>query len=108
MVKSGAAAEDRGVDLAQPRALARAPVRGAQQLAHAAQLGILREVRHRVHALTVELDDIVRGSVDRAFLTTFGRFWADRAEPLHLVEPDKWHAALATAATPGIPRTAWA
>ena len=50
-------------------------------------------------ALTVQLDDIVRGSVDRAFLTTFGRFWADRAEPLHLVEPDEWRVALATAAT---------
>ena len=67
---------------------------------HAVVRAFLERVDHpSARALTVQLDDIVRGSVDRAFLTTFGRFWADRAEPLHLVEPDEWHAALATAAT---------
>ena len=63
---------------------------------HAVVRAFLERVDHpSARALTVQLDDIVRGSVDRAFLTTFGRFWADRAEPLHLVEPDEWHAALA-------------
>ena len=48
--------------------------------------------------LVVELDDIARGSVDRAFLTTFGRFWADREEPVLLIEPDEWRAGLVAAA----------
>ena len=66
---------------------------------HAVVRAFLERVNHPLaRALVAELDEIVRGSIDRAFLTTFGRFWADRAEPLHLVEPDDWRVVLATAA----------
>ena len=66
---------------------------------HAVVRAFLERVDHPLaRALVAELDEIVRGSIDRAFLTTFGRFWADRAEPLHLVEPDDWRVVLTTAA----------
>ena len=38
-----------------------------------------------------------KGNVDHAFLTSFGRFWADQSKPPTLVEPDSWNVSLATA-----------
>jgi ATP-dependent Clp protease ATP-binding subunit ClpC len=48
-------------------------------------------------ALAVQLEDFERGSIDRTFLTSFGRFWADKSEPALLIEPDNWRQALTTA-----------
>ena len=58
----------------------------------------LRRVIHPYAAdLTRLLDDIQRSSVDRGFLTSFGRFWSDMADADVLVEPEPWQGALAAA-----------
>jgi ATP-dependent Clp protease ATP-binding subunit ClpC len=46
-------------------------------------------------ALVSQLDDIQRRSINRDFLTTFGRFWTEDFDIL--VEPDDWHEPLAAA-----------
>jgi ATP-dependent Clp protease ATP-binding subunit ClpC len=48
-------------------------------------------------ALISRLDTIQKGNIDHAFLTSVGRFWADRKELQTLVEPDSWNVPLATA-----------
>ncbi len=48
-------------------------------------------------ALIRRLDEFQRASVDRTFLTSFGRFWADRKDGELLFEPDLWRDALAEA-----------
>ena len=50
-------------------------------------------------ALIRQLDSFQRASIDRAFLTSFGRFWADRKDPELLIEPEVWGEALAAAET---------
>jgi ATP-dependent Clp protease ATP-binding subunit ClpC len=49
--------------------------------------------------LVAQLDDFVSSNVDRGFLKTFGRFWADQTTPLFLVSPQDWGPALAAAET---------
>ena len=39
-------------------------------------------------ALIRQLDNVQRASVDRTFLASFGRFWADRKDNELLIEPD--------------------
>ncbi|HEY2229104.1 MAG TPA: AAA family ATPase, partial [Xanthobacteraceae bacterium] len=46
-----------------------------------------------------QLDAGNKPNVDHAFLTSFGRFWADQSKPPTLVEPDSWNAPLTTAQT---------
>ena len=48
-------------------------------------------------ALVGQLDSLARGNVDRAFLTSFGRFWSDTPAPPTLIEPDNWKAPLTSA-----------
>jgi len=58
----------------------------------------LERVNHPLAAaLLARLDGIMRASIDRGFLTSFGRFWADQKEPEALIEPDSWSLAFATA-----------
>jgi ATP-dependent Clp protease ATP-binding subunit ClpC len=60
--------------------------------------GFLERVNHPIAAaLRAQLDRIERSSINRAFLTTFGRFWGDENTADLLVEPDDWGAHLATA-----------
>jgi len=58
----------------------------------------LERVNHPIAAaLRAQLDRIERLSINRAFLTTFGRFWGDEKTADLLVEPDDWSTHLATA-----------
>jgi ATP-dependent Clp protease ATP-binding subunit ClpC len=58
----------------------------------------LQRVTHpHATALIRQLDSFQRASVDRAFLATFGRFWADRKDSELLIEPDIWREGLAEA-----------
>ncbi len=58
----------------------------------------LERVNHpTAAALRAQLDRIERSSINRAFLTTFGRFWGDETSADLLVEPDDWGQHLATA-----------
>jgi ATP-dependent Clp protease ATP-binding subunit ClpC len=60
--------------------------------------GFLERVNHpTAGALRAQLDRIERMSINRAFLTTFGRFWGDEKTADLLVEPDDWGQHLATA-----------
>ena len=60
--------------------------------------GFLERVNHPLAAaLRAQLDRIERLSINRAFLTTFGRFWGDEKTADLLIEPDDWGAHLATA-----------
>jgi ATP-dependent Clp protease ATP-binding subunit ClpC len=60
--------------------------------------GFLERVNHpTAGALRAQLDRIERLSINRAFLTTFGRFWGDETSADLLVEPDDWGQHLATA-----------
>jgi len=45
-------------------------------------------------ALAAKLDAIERLSLDRAFLTSFGRFWTDQTGVEFLVEVDNWREPL--------------
>ncbi len=58
---------------------------------------LLERINHPIAAaLSAQLDRIERASINRAFLTTFGRFWGDEKGDL-LIEPDDWGPHLATA-----------
>ena len=60
--------------------------------------GFLERVNHPIAtASRAQLDRIERLSINRAFLTTFGRFWGDEKTADLLVEPDDWGAHLVTA-----------
>ena len=48
-------------------------------------------------ALIKHLDTVQRSSVDRTFLASFGRFWADRKDNDLLVEPASWAEGLVSA-----------
>ena len=45
-------------------------------------------------ALIGRLETVQKGNIDLTFLTSFGRFWADRKKPQTLVEPDSWNVPL--------------
>ncbi|MBO0739989.1 MAG: ATP-dependent Clp protease ATP-binding subunit [Hyphomicrobiaceae bacterium] len=58
----------------------------------------LQRVNHGfATALMRQLDNVRRASVDRAFLASFGRFWADRKDKELLIEPAGWAEVLAAA-----------
>jgi len=58
----------------------------------------LQRVNHGfATALMRQLDHVRRASVDRTFLATFGRFWADRKDKELLIEPAGWAEALLAA-----------
>ena len=60
--------------------------------------GFLQRVNHAfATALMRQLDTVRRASVDRAFLGSFGRFWADRKDRELLIEPPAWAEVLAAA-----------
>jgi ATP-dependent Clp protease ATP-binding subunit ClpC len=60
----------------------------------------LARVHHPYSAqLILQLDKLQRASIDRSFLISFGRFWADADEAHLLVEPLPWRDALAAAET---------
>src|SRR5262249_12190048 len=48
-------------------------------------------------ALMRQLDNARRANVDRAFLASFGRFWADRKDRELLIEPTGWADTLLAA-----------
>jgi ATP-dependent Clp protease ATP-binding subunit ClpC len=51
----------------------------------------LERVNHPMAAaLVARLDQVQRHSIDRAFLTSFGRFWSDLPDSDILIEPDDW------------------
>ncbi len=78
---------DFGPTLHAPTASPHAPIRG-----------FLERVHHPLAtALVRQLDSIRMTSINREFLTSFGRFWSDQKEPETLVEPNSWHLPLATA-----------
>jgi ATP-dependent Clp protease ATP-binding subunit ClpC len=67
---------------------------------HATIRGFLERVDHPLaSALIIELDSIKLTSINREFLTSFGRFWSDQKEPETLVEPNSWRLPLAAAET---------
>jgi len=82
-----------------------APVFGpALDAGYASPPATIKAFLQRVHhpyatALIRQLDSQQRASVDRAFLTSFGRFWADRKDPEFVIEPEAWQEALAGAET---------
>ena len=58
----------------------------------------LQRVNHaHAAALIRQLDNVQRANVDRTFLASFGRFWADRKETELLIEPEVWGKALVAA-----------
>lgn len=58
----------------------------------------LQRVNHGfATALMRQLDSVRRASVDRAFLASFGRFWADRKDRELLIVPTGWAEVLAAA-----------
>jgi ATP-dependent Clp protease ATP-binding subunit ClpC len=60
----------------------------------------LQRVNHALAgALVRQLEQHQRASIDRTFLTSFGRFWSDRREDELLVEPEMWSEALSAAET---------
>jgi ATP-dependent Clp protease ATP-binding subunit ClpC len=67
----------------------------------AALKAFLERVRHSIgKPLIAEVDAKQRAAVDRAFLSTFGRFWTADGEKLDLlIEPEAWAAQLADAET---------
>jgi ATP-dependent Clp protease ATP-binding subunit ClpC len=65
---------------------------------HATIRSFLERVNHPLAtALVIELDSIKMTSINREFLTSFGRFWSDQEEPETLVEPNSWRLSLAAA-----------
>jgi ATP-dependent Clp protease ATP-binding subunit ClpC len=66
--------------------------------AHAVIKAFLERVNHPLGtALTEHLDVMQRANVDRAFLTSFGRFWSGARGLDALIEPEPWREALKTA-----------
>jgi len=58
----------------------------------------LQRINHPYsEALIRQLDNLQRASIDRTFLGSFGRFWADAKDADLLIEPDGWLEALAAA-----------
>jgi ATP-dependent Clp protease ATP-binding subunit ClpC len=58
----------------------------------------LQKVNHPHAAVLIrQLDTFQRASIDRTFLSSFGRFWADRKELELLVEPEAWREDLSAA-----------
>ncbi|HKZ96484.1 MAG TPA: AAA family ATPase [Hyphomicrobiaceae bacterium] len=65
---------------------------------HAVIKDFLARLQHpHATALLNHLQAIERAKIDRAFLTSFGRFWADGKDVDILVEPDAWREALESA-----------
>jgi ATP-dependent Clp protease ATP-binding subunit ClpC len=75
------------------------PALGASYASPPAQIrAFLQRVNHTfASALIRQLDNVQRASIDRTFLASFGRFWADRKEVELLIEPELWHEALVAA-----------
>lgn len=48
-------------------------------------------------ALVEKLDSLQRASIDRSFLTSFGRFWNDQPEAGALIAPSGWNAPFESA-----------
>jgi ATP-dependent Clp protease ATP-binding subunit ClpC len=74
----------------------------ALQSQSASPTALIRTFLDRVNhplaaALVGRLDAIQRDNIDRGFLTSFGRFWADQVEPATLIEPANWSVPLASA-----------
>jgi ATP-dependent Clp protease ATP-binding subunit ClpC len=90
---------------AQRERLGDAPEFGsALQATYASPPGTIKAFLQRVNhahatALIRQLDSFQRASIDRAFLSSFGRFWADRKELELLVEPEAWREDLSAAET---------
>lgn len=68
----------------------------------AEQRGLIHAFLERVNhpiagVLIARLITLQHAGIDRRFLTSFGRFWQDRAERDPLIEPEAWREALATA-----------
>lgn len=66
------------------------------------ELGAMADLLERIdhpfaRALLPDVQDLRVRHRDRTFLSTVGRFWADRKEPEILIEPDDWKEALAAA-----------
>jgi ATP-dependent Clp protease ATP-binding subunit ClpC len=58
----------------------------------------LQRVQHPFSGQLIrQLEALQGASIDRAFLISFGRFWADAGDRDLLVEPAPWHEALAAA-----------
>jgi ATP-dependent Clp protease ATP-binding subunit ClpC len=67
--------------------------------ASAAQHAVIKQFLERVHhpmatGLFLSLDSLRHESVDRAFLTSFGRFWTSPKGHDILLEPEAWDEAL--------------
>jgi ATP-dependent Clp protease ATP-binding subunit ClpC len=67
--------------------------------ASAAQHAVIKQFLERVHhpmatGLFLSLDSLRHESVDRAFLTSFGRFWTSPKGHDILLEPEAWNEAL--------------
>ena len=88
---------------AERERLGDAPVFGsALGASYASQPAQIRAFLQRVHhahaaALMRQLDSVQRSNVDRTFLASFGRFWADRKDTELLIEPEMWREALVAA-----------
>jgi ATP-dependent Clp protease ATP-binding subunit ClpC len=66
---------------------------------HAVIKGFLERVHHPMAtALLLNLDSLRHESVDRTFLSSFGRFWTCAKGHDILIEPPAWHEALDDAA----------
>jgi ATP-dependent Clp protease ATP-binding subunit ClpC len=77
---------------------------GALATANASPPATIKAFLQRVNhpyaaALIRQLDSYQRASIDRGFLGSFGRFWADRREHELLIEPECWHDTLDAAET---------
>ena len=58
----------------------------------------LQRVSHaHATALIRQLDNVQQTNVDRTFLASIGRFWADRNDSELLIEPEAWREALVAA-----------
>jgi ATP-dependent Clp protease ATP-binding subunit ClpC len=64
----------------------------------AAIRAFLERINHPFAAALIrQLDTLQLANVDRAFLTSFGRFWADTKTADLLIEPEGWREALTAA-----------
>jgi ATP-dependent Clp protease ATP-binding subunit ClpC len=72
---------------------------GASYASPPAQIRAFLQRVHHAHATALirQLDSVQRASVDRTFLASFGRFWADRKDRELLIEPEAWQQALVAA-----------
>ena len=66
--------------------------------AHPVIRSFLGQVNHPGAATLVQLVDAhLQSTIDRAFLTSFGRFWGGEKDHSIVVEPEAWHDALVNA-----------